>query len=654
MIDYSRVNIDVDTNPRLYAQSSDISAVMNNIDKKVMYLIFPMGGNKTGAVADFLVKDHSSCIFLNCRRSLAQNLQGRLPKRFIHYEDKDSLNKIRAASMEISSKDKLSIIKTQAIPKCDWLITTPNSVHYTIGRQYDIVVIDEFELFQTSWLDTKTHTSLDGCKYTENWTTFKSIITNAKKIILMDALPSLNTILFMSRLGITRDKIEVIGTTAKRDFGKVVFINREKGSLENVAQKLIKIMVNKLKDGKRIYIFWPYKTPKEKKHGETEQKWNRLSCSELANILIQHVTKRKLKYLMYTSDTMKESVVRNSLIDVNQSWSQCDFVIVNQCITVGVNFDIPEIFDSVFIATTSFVSPRETTQTSCRIRKTAAKTIYCALIGGRNPSSFNFGDLPDDDTIRANARDLFNEKMANNEICIKHMFQMAGMNVDVPPEKLVKLPRLFKTRIQPDDRYSWSAIPDIDDPDVYERLCLHGAECTEDILRLFKYNFRQIFDENVPEYLISDLWTSRNIVLLIKRFVDNENSWLDQLFTELKIEKATFDLPSQFKISAMLKEKLLATHVFYRLDIKKSTDMNIVSTCLRSFFGTSVFDYNHGTQKYELNENFHTIYLTYQQWKFQAQHQGHVGYCLLGMLDEDMLDEEPSQGAESDHESHLI
>ena len=91
---------------------------------------------------------------------------------------------------------------------------------------------------------------------------------------------------------------------------------------------------------------------------------NRFSQKEVINLLEDKVG-RKLNYHLYNADESKES-----LLDVNTNWSNVDFVMVNQSVTVGVSYDNKEcLFDNVFVFDAPFVPIREIVQTSKRCRQ---------------------------------------------------------------------------------------------------------------------------------------------------------------------------------------------------------------------------------------------------------------------------------------------
>jgi len=72
---------------------------------------------------------------------------------------------------------------------------------------------------------------------------------------------------------------------------------------------------------------------------------------------------------------------KKQLDQVNDSWKKKDLVICNQCITVGVNYDLAD-FDLVFAAYSPFVLPRDLVQVSMRIRTLKENKAYMVKLSG--------------------------------------------------------------------------------------------------------------------------------------------------------------------------------------------------------------------------------------------------------------------------------
>ena len=557
-------------------------------EKLVDYVILPMGSNKTGSLIDYINyhtvnnlktfknnKNFKSVIFLNCRRSLAHNLKQRIGDDFTLYNDKYSLRNFMNEE-EIKQYKKESEIKKIAIPRIKKLITTPNSLHYSNNNKYDLLVIDEVESFHTSWLSTETHKD----KYAKNWETFKNIIKNAKKIIILDALYSFNTIKLFERFNIKREQINIIGSSYKYPGFELIMHDKI---------RFLEVLTNKLKQNKKCYVFWPYKTENK----------NHYNQNQLLKFL-EKSTDRNLKALLYNSDTLVNENIKESLKNINKHWSEIDLIIVNQCITVGVNYDIEDVFDSVFLADASFVTARDITQTARRIRRLKSNEIHYTCLG----SNIRDRIIPNDVVPREYLEDILIETKCKSIKTTKWLLDRANIHLQTKIYKRDKdFKKIFKEVIN-DDTYNWDSIPDIQDDDVYERLITAGASCTEDILRLTKYKFRKLLLIK-NEILLKEAWQYRkslvNYFNINKNNINKNNcdgiSLLISFISKdiLKVEDEYLDKSN--------KEIILNNFSFKDLDKKHKSDSKIICDCINLIINMNYYTYNKKKKQYEITED---------------------------------------------------
>jgi len=465
----------------------------------------------------------------------------------------------------------------------------------------------------------------------------------------MDALPSLNSIFYLQRIGINKSQISIIGTTKKAEPLNVEFIKDIAGSLPCV-KKMIKLMVDKLIDNKPIYVFWPYKKPEYGTlDGDQFQltndkiKLNRLTGYELSRVLENHV-KRKLKGFIYNADTLKDKELKATIGNVNETWKDCDYIIVNQSITVGVNFDLKNHFDSIFIANAAFTTCREFIQSSRRIRWPTSRTIYYVNLGGLPPRDKDITHLPNDHDIRDTIRDSLNENKAISETCIRHMFGAAGMQIIFHPERYkMVLPRLYKRYLYNDPSYLWDNIPELDDPEVYERLCLNGAESVQDVLMLSKYQFSRLFKDDTPQGILRILWGTRDLAIRINKFLDDQSEtiWINKLRIELKLKANSFMLPSKFTVSdAVLEPMLKNLCLNVTTKFQKTTPMQFVSRGLKAFFDYEVYFCDKNTREYQTSLVFEEIWALVVKYRetFQTTEPKRGKWLLEVVNPEDLVD----------------
>ena len=396
-------------------------------DKKVIILANQMGAGKTKTVLE-LSEDYETCCIITCRISLAKNIQSRTSS-FVSYDDKKKLQLLSIPKCtQKNARENIILVNK--------LIITPNSIHYIKDKVYDLVVIDEIEVFLSSWSMTHNGESVmrgpnkNGSPqnmFIENYHQILRILKNAKKIIFMDALISYRSFRYLIRAKIieSEKEVEVITSSINRESTIVKHIFVEKESLESSeilsTKKALDMVCTHLSNKKRLYIFWPYIKPKPNAN------ITRFTQKEVIG-LIEDKVGRKMNYHLYNSENEKET-----LANVNFTWSECDFIMVNQSVTVGVSYDNLEQgkqFDHVFIFDASFVPIREFIQTSKRCRQLSdGGFIYYINMGGYSGGDFILSQLQKNDILIKNTViDTHNENRAKKDFSnVYFTFLKAGM-----------------------------------------------------------------------------------------------------------------------------------------------------------------------------------------------------------------------------------
>lgn len=611
-LDNSMVLYDVDIK-RQYLKQEDFSR-----NHKINYVTTPMGSGKTQAVVDFVSNTFESCIFVNCRTSLAQNIKGRLPDKFVSYDNVSELKKVCESNglHGLSTTKNRNEIKVNGIPMCHDLIITPNSVYKVGDRKYDILIIDEFEMYQSCWISDDTHTisPKNGEKinnYAKNWETMTRLIKEAKKVILLDALPSRNAFFFLNKMGYNQEHINIIGSSF--EYPKLRIIDIELSHPENPVCVFLQQIVKLLTERKKVYIFWPYKTPIV---SDKDPELKRLSCNQMIDYVIGNSGREDIKYIIYTADTNKGEV-KKGLLDVDKTWEDIDIIVVNQSVTIGVNYSIPDNFDSIFIADSSFVSTRELVQTSRRVRKTTSGTLYYVDLGGYKPTIHQKGPYVDEYNVDC-VENIINEKKGKGRTTTHSMFETAHMDFVIDKESLKNLPTLYDKYLVDDKDYSWRFIPDIrqEDTESLERLCIYGAECCEDVLKLAKFKFRKLFDETIPEFLIADMWGQKSKVdKIFKYFNTTKPDYIEEITDQLNLtdphnikSKVVITLPSH------IRDNILKKYSFNELDPAKINDTHLSAKVINNYFSTTVFKYNKDRGAYIMDQDFFSLFAQTYHW----------------------------------------
>lgn len=561
---------------RQFLQHDDISKNL------VTYLATPMGSGKTNAVCDWIKRRRwESMVIINVRVSLAQNIVGRLPATFVHYNNMSMLK----SKYPYEDPPDRRTLKRVATPLCDHLVTTPNSLHYVGDRRYDVVIIDEIEMFHTAFISGDTHKG----KLIENFNTLCRLLTSATKIILMDALPSNVTFRFLKQLGIT--DIEVVGSTFQYHVTPIYRYDFE---------SFLNHMVRKLRDNKKIYVFWPYKTQSTSK--EVDMK--RMTQNQLHDYL-EKCCERSIDAYIYNSDTCKQIGTLESLRNATESWRDKQLIIVNQSVTIGVNFELPDCFDSVFIADALFVNLRELCQTSRRIRHLTSNEMFYTRIGGQSKCAYDISAMAQHKVLETYVRDVVNERLVRDDAVLVDMFRRNFMNFETGT---IILSTLIEQTIAVDTTYDWDCIEPLTDDEfiTYERRCMSGIETLDDILRVAKYRIQHQF-----HYLQYDdqeeIWKQRDVVDKIMQRLP----WVERLFEEFDdceslIPDACTNHP--LVLSDDLRDDLLNMNIIGDMNPRNLTAAKLVGLCLNSVFGRFIYSFKPKPATWMMDERFVSLY----------------------------------------------
>ncbi|KAI8904901.1 origin of replication binding protein-domain-containing protein [Powellomyces hirtus] len=314
----------------------------NHISRKCKYsyLTSPMGSNKTGAVVEWLrswpkvQKPLMRTLWISPRITLSANTKQRLAEdglEFVNYK-------------EMTKRQKQGGMLSEA----QHLICSIQSLHY-LTRNVDVIICDEIEtILDTFGKDMRTHQT----HLSDNWATWLTLVKNAKKVIVMDAFPSkatTNMLQSLARADRVRGSagIEIISTRAKPTERTFLEYETFNSWFHNILEELAA--------GKKLYIFTPYK---KGAHG----------VPHIVSALCQHMKWTEGKEIIgYYADKEME---KQKLEQVETVWGYPELrvVVTNGTISVGVNFNTPDVFDAIHAFYTPQISPRDFLQGLNRIR----------------------------------------------------------------------------------------------------------------------------------------------------------------------------------------------------------------------------------------------------------------------------------------------
>lgn len=284
-----------------------------------------LGSGKSFAVNQFIKNsDFESIIVLTPRITYANSVIERLRKETDI--DFKLYSKIKGLI-----KQKFIVIQVESLHRLDF-----------DSFKNSLVIMDECESIFNQMTSTKTHCE----NIIQNVITFESLLSDAKKVICLDAFVSQRTIKVLEILKINFKLFNYTKPYEKRTCIRVDEINQQ-----------IACLIKDLEDGKKIYFVCSSKTALEK--------------TILSRVKATLPNKKILEY-----HGGKHACLKN----VNESWKEADLILTTSTLTVGVNFDEIGIFDKLYLFANGSSKNliRDLFQSTYRIRHfTESKMIYC-------------------------------------------------------------------------------------------------------------------------------------------------------------------------------------------------------------------------------------------------------------------------------------
>ena len=529
-----------------------------NFNSKCKIINIGMGGGKTTQTINYLKSlentideygDTESFIWITPNISLAKNTFSRIKENEIECNIYDS------------AKNKK--LKQELIENSKNIIICLNSLFYTKRNQYnsyEVVVIDEIETFLKLFNNNNTLKELDIV-----FKKFIEILTNCKKLILLDAFISKISLNFLDSVGIDYEIIKREKETSNRT-----------AIIKKNFDHWMRDIINDLKENKKLLIFYPFKNPRKKQ--------NLPSMSELCTTL-EHYTKKK--GIFHNADSSDNS--NKKLKDVNKSWVEYDFVISNNKINVGLNFDVVNYFDTCYLSIAGFNSPRDIIQFSYRARSLKSNTIkYCFLDHFNNMECVKIEKVNEyNDIFKQLNNDIIIEKMANLKETFKFFLCKAGYNIINENIGLELQPIDFIEN----DFYNYDKISDQDSVEIKdsERQIYLQEATIQTKLMVKKFYYNRLFTLDTDPKILSNLWNNNkfNLIQKIKSVLYEDNI--------IKLLKNNYNwscyypdnIDNKFKFNSTDLENIFENYKFKSLTIK-SKDHLILKSYINNIFGCQV------------------------------------------------------------------
>ena len=520
-----------------------------------------MGGGKTTQTLDYLKSSKKNFIWITPNISLAENTSFRMKEK-----------KIKHTLYNDKADKKKTNIKT-----ADNLIICLNSLIHT-AKKYKILVIDEVETLLNKWFNNETlkPEQLNIC-----WMKFIEIFREAEKIILLDAFTSKITINFLESLEISNYII----------FKRKNETNPRKALRVHSYNNLISDAIRKIKAGKKVLIFYPFKS-RNKKYDSME---------DIRDNLEKETGKKGQYYCADSSDSVKKE-----LRDVNKNWSEYDFIISNNVITVGINYD-KNYFDQVYLVMANFSNPRDIIQFSYRTRTLKDNTIkYCFLDKKKFKQDYIKNEVATSNTIY---QKLFNDilKERHSPLIDTFLYFLYLAKYDISNKKIFEyeINKEFIEFESTGNYYDYNNIEDInyEDKEHLQRKLYSKNLDAKQKVQLRKYFFNNQFNKTISKEELAEIWNSKKVdfAYKLKEILTDKEHVLNKLKNNYKWSLHFTEELNGFKFT---KDDLKL--VFDSIKFKDLTTKSKHNLILKNFINT-VFNQNIYISKKDKSNNYKTI-----------------------------------------------
>ena len=544
-----------------------------NGDEKYSVFNIGMGGGKTAQTIDYLQKSQSFC-WVAPNKALALNTQLRLEDKEInvcHY-------------LNLTTKQK----QMGELNKEDRLIIVLNSLHYLKNRMFDVVVIDEIETL----LDKFLGDFMEGDDLTKQlklkiWNQLKFMLKNARKVIFLDAFITNKTINFIKSL----EPTATIHTYIRINEPQTRTIHYMKDF-----EMTLHDAIAKIKSGSKIFIFYPYK----RDCGD----WI-FSMEKVYNMICDQTGRKGIFYNADVGDKTKAG-----LKDVNSAWADKSFVLTNNIITCGVNYEGLD-FDYKYLFIAPFNTPRDIIQVSYRARHLSTGIIKVCYMGKMNQSNAWLSDCAKMNCPIYTA--LYNSILVEKKAPLKRAFQLFCVKAHY--KQIVdetEICKAIKQEVQDELEkqqmgFTYASIEDItyDSVKDIQQACLAQIASMSDKMMLQKYFYKKEFIETaITHDNLAEGWDANfgfffkqlKYVFLHPECVFNKIMRLNKTDTIFPADV------KKTKLDAEIIEQIFTEFTFKHIS-RTSSPYKIIKEIYNVYFSKQVIQ-----TTYDNNENQHVVY----------------------------------------------
>lgn len=318
-----------------YAQNFviDKSKPVKSLSKDYQFVLIksPMGTGKSFALRHEFIYNNldKSILILVSRRTYGHNITADVNSqitnkkyKFKNYLDYCFLNNI------------------------DHLVIQLESLH-KIERNYDIIIIDECE----SLFAICNSMTLHG-KIMKTFSTFYRLLNNSKHSIFCDAFLGYYLFAFLSNL-FSREELKHKCIMYNNEYLPPPIYFHNYSNIDNGKDIFTSKIVSELNANKKVILFSNSKIFTDKFIRDIIPKIN-----------------RKIAYKYYYGGG-DEYIFKDELANVKVHWSNIDLLVYTPTITIGVDYNIPDVFDTKFVyICNKSCTIRDVIQATMRVRNT--------------------------------------------------------------------------------------------------------------------------------------------------------------------------------------------------------------------------------------------------------------------------------------------
>lgn len=555
-----------------------------DLDYKYSIFNVGMGGGKTAQTISYLGSEPNFA-WISPNRALAANTKKRFELEYIdvcNYQEVNAKNK-KEGQLKIENR----------------LIICLNSLHYINEINYDVIVIDEIETLLDKFLGDFLEQGTKQYKRVV-WECFIKLLKNATKVFLLDAFITQKTIKFIQSLG---GGDYVIYERIKEPQTRTIKY------MEN-SDAMMKDIIDKLNNGLKLFIFYPYKRDTGKFDG----------MERVYKAICEATGKTGVFYNADVDDGIKAG-----LKDVNKSWGDKNFIITNNIITCGINYENLD-FDYKYIFVASHNTPRDIIQVSYRARHLNSGIIKICYVSKMTQSNTWLNDCEKINCPLYNQ--LFNSILVERKAPLRRSFQLFCVKAHYK-----QVVDDFKISLQVEKELKhllmnqqigilYCKIPDIGDTEIIESKCIAQQATMLEKYMLKKYYFKKSFTNlelDDIENTLSDIWDN-DYVFLFKRFGEilrNKDSLFNLIASENDLKHLFPINVKKTKLSNEVKQ-LIFKQFSFKYITAESTSQKILKEIYNTYFNKHVIktEYDHSNSQ---NVNYWVEEHLYDYYDFAKQ-----------------------------------